>query len=172
VRSLPVTARLARPSDAETMTRSLHLGFATNRSFGPHAWAPPPFPNEIELARERLRSRHTWALMAEIAGEPAGHVAMFPDAARDDTVYLWQLFVRPAWWGTGLAHALHEAFAEEARARGYRQGSLNTPAPHARARRFYERHGWRPAGPPDDQWRFGIPTIAYRCHLERHQALS
>jgi GNAT superfamily N-acetyltransferase len=160
-----VTTRLALPADAETMTRSLHLGFATYRAFGPHAWEPPPFPNELEFTRERLRSRRTWALLAEIAGEPAGHVAMFPDTTRDDTVYLWQLFVRPQWWGTGLAPALHRAFAAEARARGYRQGTLHTPAPHVRARRFYERHGWRPDGPPDDLRGFGVPTIRYRCRL-------
>jgi GNAT superfamily N-acetyltransferase len=167
VRSLPVTMRPARPADAETMSRSLHLGFATYRAFGPHAWEPPPFPDALEFAREKLRSRHTWALMAEIAGEPAGHVSMFPDAVRDDTVYLWQLFVRPAWWGTGLAAMLHDAFVAEACARGYREGVLQTPAPHARARRFYERHGWRPAGPPADLWNFGIPTIAYRRRFDR-----
>jgi GNAT superfamily N-acetyltransferase len=167
VRSLPVTTRLARPSDAETMSRSLHLGFATYRAFGPPAWEPPPFPNELEYAREKLRSRHTWALMADVAGEPAGHVSMYPDATRDDTVYLWQLFVRPPWWGTGLASMLHGAFVAEARGRGYRQGTLHTPAPHSRARRFYERHGWRPDGPPAELWNFGIPTVRYRCRLDR-----
>jgi GNAT superfamily N-acetyltransferase len=166
MRPLSVTTRLARPADAETMARSLHLGFATYRAFGPHAWEPPPFPNELEYARERLRSRHTWAMLAEIAGEPAGHVSMYPDDARDDTVYLWQLFVRPQWWGTGLAASLHDAFVAEARARGYRQGSLNTPAPHARARRFYERHGWRPDGPPGEMWDFGIPVVRLRLRLE------
>lgn len=165
MRSLPVTTRLARPSDAETMSRSLHLGFRTYRSFGPHAWEPPAFPQEIEFAREELRSRHTWALLADIAGEPAGHVAMRPDPTRDDTVYLWQLFVRPQWWGTGLAAMLHDAFVAEARARGYRQATLNTPAPHARGRRFYERHGWRPDGPPGELWNFGIPVVRYRLRL-------
>jgi GNAT superfamily N-acetyltransferase len=165
VRSLPVTTRLARPADADTMARSLHLGFAAYRAFGPAAWEPPPLPDEIELTRERLRSRHTWALMAEIAGEPAGHVSMYPDPARDDTAYLWQLFVRPQWWGTGLAGALHDAFVAEARARGYRQGTLMTPASHARARRFYERHGWRPDGPPETLWNFGIPLVRYRRRL-------
>jgi GNAT superfamily N-acetyltransferase len=162
-----VSTRLARPADAETMSRSLHLGFATYRAFGPPAWEPPPFPNELEYARDKLRSRHTWALMADVAGEPAGHVSMHPDATRDDTVYLWQLFVRPQWWGTGLAAMLHDAFVAEARARGYRHGTLHTPAPHARARRFYERHGWRPDGPPHELWNFGIPTVRYRCRLDR-----
>jgi GNAT superfamily N-acetyltransferase len=144
---LPVTTRVARAADAETMSRSLRLGFDTYRSFAPAAWSPPVFAGELEFAREKLRSRHTWALLADIAGEPAGHVAMFPDATRDDTAYLWQLFVRPPWWGTGLAAALHDAFLARARDLGYPRAWLGTPAAHARARRFYERRGWRFRGP-------------------------
>jgi GNAT superfamily N-acetyltransferase len=162
---LPVTMRVARPSDAATMLRSLHLGFAGYRAFAPAGWSPRPLPNEVELVAERLRDRSSWALLAEVAGEPAGHVALAPDAFRGDTVYLWQLFVRPAWFGTGLAGELHDAFVAEARERGYRAGRLRTPAPHARARRFYERRGWAPAGPPDDLWDFGMPLIDYRCRL-------
>jgi len=167
VRSPPVRTRLGRPADAEAMSRSLHLGFDTYRSFAPAGWSAPPFPNELEFTREKLRSRHTWALLAELAGEPAGHVAMYPAERRDDTVYLWQLFVRPPWWGTGLAGMLHEAFLVEARARGYRQATLSTPAPHARARRFYERRGWRLEASPDELWSFGVPIARLRLTLDR-----
>ena len=164
---LPVRTRLGRASDAETMSRSLHLGFDTYRAFAPAAWSAPSFPNELEFTREKLRSRHTWALLAEIAGEPAGHVALFPDQRRDDTAYLWQLFVRPPWWGTELGSTLHEAFVQEARARGYRRATLSTPAPHARARHFYERRGWRLDGPPDELWGFGVPVVRLWLALER-----
>ena len=163
--ALTVTTRAARPSDAEMMSRSLHIGLRTYRAFGPHAWDAPPFPDELEYSRERLRSRHTWGLIAEIAGEPAGHVAMYPDDRRDDTVYLWQLFVRPPWWGTRLAQGLHDAFAHEALARGYRRGRLTTPAAHARARRFYARQGWRADGPPHERWGVGMPLIELHCRF-------
>lgn len=163
---LRVTTRPARPSDAETMARTLHIGFDTYRAFAPRGWSLPPFPNELEFSREQLRSRHGWGLMAEIAGEPAGHVAMYPDERCGGTVYLWQLFVRPQWWGTGLANALHEAFVAEARARGYRYARLTTAAQHARARRFYARHGWRPEGPPDELWNFGMPLVHLRRRLD------
>jgi GNAT superfamily N-acetyltransferase len=167
VPTLPVTTRLARPSDAETMARSLHIGFDTYRAFAPPGWVLPAFPNELEFSREKLRSRHGWGLMAEIAGEPAGHVAMYPDERGDGAVYLWQLFVRPPWWGTGLGHGLHEAFVAEARDRGYREARLTTAAAHARARRFYARRGWRPEGPPHELWNFGMPLVHLRLRLDR-----
>jgi RimJ/RimL family protein N-acetyltransferase len=37
---------------------------------------------------------------------------------------------------------LHDAFIDRARELGYPRAWLGTPAAHARARRFYERHGW------------------------------
>ncbi|MEA2248049.1 MAG: Acetyltransferase domain [Solirubrobacteraceae bacterium] len=91
-------------------------------------------------------------------------MALLPAGDRRDTACLWQLFVRPAWWGTGVAGALHEAFAT-ARVAGYRRARLVTPAQHARARRFYGRRGWRMDGPPDDLIGFGMPLTAYRCDL-------
>ena len=80
---------------------------------------------------------------------------MFPDWQPGGGVYLWHLFTRPAWWGTGLAAGLHDAFLAEARARGYRTARLHTPAGHARARRFYERRGWRVSGAARDVARPG-----------------
>jgi GNAT superfamily N-acetyltransferase len=155
-----VRTRVARPSDAPTMVRTAHLGIETYVAFAPAAWTPTPPPMHVERVAETLRSRHTWALLADIAGEPAAHVAMFPDSVSGGTINLWQLFVRPAWWGTGIGSDLHEAFIAEARARGYRDARLYTPAAHARARRFYERRGWRVSAPPST-WA-GLPVIEYR----------
>ena len=156
-----MTTRPARPSDAETMARTTALGFATYRAFGGSGVTPPPLT--ADRVQTTLADRHTWALLAEVAGEPAGHVAFVRDWRRDDTAYLWQLFVRPAWWGTGLAGALHDAFMHEAVARGYGGARLNTPAGQARARRFYERRGWRVSG-TTETW-FDLPVVEYRCPL-------
>jgi GNAT superfamily N-acetyltransferase len=144
------------------MARTLLLGFATYRAFAPADWSPPaPFEREVAGIADRMRAPGAWALLVEHAGEPVGHVALLPDELRGDAAYLWQLFVRPGWWGTGLAGELHEAFVARAAELGYRRARLRTPAPHARARRFYERRRWRTDGPPDELWDFGVPLVTY-----------
>jgi GNAT superfamily N-acetyltransferase len=144
VPTLAVTTRPARPSDAETLARTARLGMDTWRAFAPAGWTPRPFADSVAFTRRLLAARGAWALLADIAGEPAGHCAMIPgDWDEPRSVVLWALFVRPAWWGTGLADRLHDAFVAEAGERGYPLAWLSVPARHARARRFYERREWR-----------------------------
>ncbi len=140
-----LTLRVATAADATVMAETVGIGFDGYRSFAPPRWEPPPFTIEVTTIRERLVRVDAWALLAFDGDEPAGQVALLADLA-PATVYLWQLFVRPAHWGTGLADRLHAAFLAEARARGYEHGRLRTPAGQARARRFYERNGWHTDG--------------------------
>ena len=100
-------------------------------------------------------------------GESAGHVAFTPAAASHSPdpdprlAHLWQLFVRPVYWGTGVALGLHDAAIAEATARGYARMRLNTPLDQTRARRFYEREGWELAGEIADHG-FGLRMVEYR----------
>jgi GNAT superfamily N-acetyltransferase len=106
-------------------------------------------------------------VIAEPGGVLAGHVSWrrAVDAARgrDDpgAAYLAQLYAEPGWWGSPLASKLMAIAVAGARADGFRRMRLVTPAAQGRARRFYEREGWRAAGPPADDERFGMPTIEY-----------
>jgi GNAT superfamily N-acetyltransferase len=140
-----LTFRPATTADAPVMAETVGIGFDGYRSFAPAGWQPPSFAIDVTTIRERLVGADTWALLAFDGAEPAGQVALLPDLA-PATAYLWQLFVRPAHWGTGLAGRLHDAFLAEAQARGYEHGRLRTPAGQARARRFYEREGWETDG--------------------------
>jgi ribosomal protein S18 acetylase RimI-like enzyme len=75
--------------------------------------------------------------------------------------HLWQLFVRPAYHGGGVATALLRRGLEETAARGFTRIRLFTPADQARARRFYEREGFSaPAEPVDDQ-ALGLAVVEY-----------
>jgi len=152
--------RRAWAADAETIVRTQRLGLATWRAFAPAGWAPPPFREHLAGVRGRLERPDAWALLAFVNGEPAGHCAAVRDDFGDPTaVDLWHLFVRPPWWGTGLAARLHDAFVARARGLGYPRAWLGTPAAHARARRFYERRGWRFRGPLVEE--AGLPLAIY-----------
>ena len=80
---------------------------------------------------------------------PPGHVGITHAAERErphvripGRAHLWMLFVRPPWWGSGLAARLHRLALEEAAREGYETIRLYTPHGAARARAFYEREGW------------------------------
>ncbi|WP_375426468.1 GNAT family N-acetyltransferase [uncultured Friedmanniella sp.] len=81
-------------------------------------------------------------LLAEDAGDVVGFAAA--GASRDDDLALDQelyaLYVRQAYWGTGLGHLLITAAIGEAAA------SLWVFRDNARARRFYAAHGFVPDG--------------------------
>ena len=160
----PLRLREAVPADAPTMARTMALGFQTYRAFAPAGWEPPS--DFTDWIRRRLAAPGAWALLAEHAGEPAGHVSLYAergDEAR--TAYLWHLFVRPAFWGGGLAGTLHDAFVDRARADGFSRARLVTPAAHTRGRRFYARRGWRTDGTPVLDKQLGMALVTLRRPL-------
>jgi GNAT superfamily N-acetyltransferase len=163
--------RAATPTDAERITAVTMEGFATYRAFAPESWTPPPAADE----RARLLSllAEDWAFyrVAEHDGELVGHVGFLPaertfaPTGDPGLAHFRQLFVTRAHWGTGLAVQLHGAAIAEARARGFTAMRLFTPAPQARARRFYEREGWALARPPAFDERIGLEIAEYRRTL-------
>jgi GNAT superfamily N-acetyltransferase len=164
VRPAPLRLRRAVPADAPAMVRTMTLGFETYVAFAPRGWRPPP--DEAAGIRAGLAEPGVWALLADVAGEPAGHGALVPGAGEESrTVHLWQLFVRPRWWGSGLAATLHDAFLERARDSGYARARLLTPAAQARARRFYARRGWRVDGPAEPASMIGLMLVTMRRPL-------
>jgi GNAT superfamily N-acetyltransferase len=165
---MPWSLRPAAPADAERLAAVVAEGFEGYRSIAPPGWEPPDPHGELDRLREYLASDGVWCLIAEEGNEVAGHVAIMParihrHAPADATMaHFWQLFVRPPWWGTGLATELHTHAIEEATARGFSSMRLFTPAAQARARRFYEREGWTVAGDPSVDLDLGIPIVEYR----------
>ena len=146
-------------------------GFEGYRAIAPPGWEPLRPQDDLERLRSALASPDTFCLFAETAdGASVGHVAFTPVAAsrrpEPDPLlaHLWQLFVRPPFWGTGVALGLHDAAVAEATARGYARMRLNTPLDQTRARRFYERAGWVISGEIADHG-FGLRMVEYRRGL-------
>jgi ribosomal protein S18 acetylase RimI-like enzyme len=130
-------------------------------AFVPEGWTPPPLEAQRAQVRERIADPETWAMIAVTPERSVGHISFIPghersagDTASDwaqrppvpGLAHLWQLFVIREWHGSGVGDRLHAAALEEMRARGFTAARLYTPTDNARARRFYERRGWRAAG--------------------------
>jgi GNAT superfamily N-acetyltransferase len=170
-----LTFRAATRRDAGRLAAVMVEGFETYRAFAPDS--PAPAAEEIvEILEARLETPTVWCELAERGQDVAGYVSLLPASdsrrpvADPGLAHFWMLFVRASWWGTGLAHRLHGAACAAAAARGYTAMRLFTPAGQARARRFYEREGWTPAGEPhlDDDLRMEL--VEYRRALRSSPA--
>jgi GNAT superfamily N-acetyltransferase len=119
----------------------------------------------------RLGTPGVWCLAAEDGTAVAGYVSLLPadqgtrPVADPGLMHFWMLFVRPPWWGSGLASRLHAAACAEAKARGFTALRLFTPAAQARARGFYAREGWTVAGARFAHDTMGIDMVEYRRPL-------
>ena len=161
----PYALREATADDAPRLGIAVRAAVAGYRSISPPGWTPQEHPDAEE--RDVLEEPTYRCVLSEPGGVLAGHAGWLPaaDARRptDDPglAHLRQLFVHPGWWGTGLAGRLLALTVDDARARGFTRMRLFTPDAQGRARRFYEREGWRPARPAAHEPRFGMPIIEY-----------
>jgi GNAT superfamily N-acetyltransferase len=155
--------RRAGAEDAAAITETLAIGFDGYREFAAYGWQPPDVCSDRELARmrARLEASATWAMIAEEDGLVAGHAGFFPQPGVWGSAHLWALFVRPPWWGTGLAAELLGRAIEAATAQGYGRMRFYTPREQARARRFYEREGFSATGWEGLEEPLGLVLVEY-----------
>ena len=104
-----------------------------------HVFPPESYPLPDEAIRERWRSQlrraEATTLLAEVDGREVGLVSF-------SRAWLESLFVVPELWGTGVAARLHD----EAVPKLERPCHLWVLEENHRARRFYDRRGWRADG--------------------------
>jgi GNAT superfamily N-acetyltransferase len=152
------------------MAETLQGGFDGYRGIAPPGWRPPDARSAAEVARMRARlgEPSTWAMLAEDGGLVAGHAGYVPQPGVPGSAHLWQLFLRPPWWGSGVAGALLQQATEAAAAEGYGRMRLFTPRDQARARAFYEREGFEHTGWEAFEEAIGLVLVEYaREPLER-----
>ena len=163
-----IATRLATPSDAGAVAATITEGFETYRAWAPAEWTPPVVgegdPNRFARA---LARPDVSFLVAMSDGAVIGHVALSLSTREDPgppppgAVFIWELFVRPAWHGQGVATMLMHAGVTEAVKRGFSLMRLWTPEGAGRARRFYEREGWTLTGQGHCRSDFGLATVEY-----------
>jgi len=135
-----VTIRLARADEAEML---FEIQKAASLAGLGHVFPADrfPYPDEAvrKLWREVVAGSNRQAYVAETDGEAVGVAAIEGD-------WVNGFYVRPERWGSDVAPALHEAVLAAMRASGAAGAHLWVLEANARARRFYERRGWRENG--------------------------
>lgn len=129
-----MTLRLATAGDAGFLAQVQEAASLAGLA---HVYPPDlyPFPREaIERRWRDFTAAGGWAVCTD-----AGFVAVAQE-------WLEALYVLPAAWGTGQADELHGAAVAQLRRSGVEHARLWVLEGNARARRFYERHGWTADG--------------------------
>jgi RimJ/RimL family protein N-acetyltransferase/GNAT superfamily N-acetyltransferase len=160
--------RAATRADAPRLGAFVHDALTAYRAISPPGYAPPPV--DLDAEHEHLDAAAARCVVAEPGGVLAGVVSWRPASdtrlRSDDPglIHFRRLFVHPGWQGAGLAAKLMDMAVADARGRGFTSMVLFTPAAQGRARRFYERAGWRTDGTPGLSL-LGIPTVTYTYAL-------
>jgi GNAT superfamily N-acetyltransferase len=132
--------RPARPDDAGALA---DLQETASLAAFAHVFPPEryPFPRDAVLERwtATLADTDASVLVAERAGRMVGLAAVRPG-------WLDGLYVHPDLWGSGVGRALHDDATALLRRAGCGRCHLWVLEHNARARRFYERLGWRENG--------------------------
>lgn len=98
----------------------------------------------------------------------AGFVAAGPsrdDDAPEGTGEIIALYVDPTLQGQGHGSALLERAVEELREEGLTRATLWTLEGNAKARKFYAKHGWKPAGGRKEHRSLGAHEVRYARDL-------
>ena len=139
-RGLDVEVRKATASDHQRVFEVHRSSVLAGLS---HIFPPDkyPFPEDAERRKwfEYFESADHMVLIAERDGSAVG-VAVIADDL------LERFFVVSEQWGKGVADALHDEAIELMRSRGLPKCRLWVLDENQRARRFYEKRGWRQDG--------------------------
>ena len=126
--------RRASVADAEALARGVVAGVADYPAFAPPGWSGPTYDEELAHHRGDLPQEHFHCIVAEVDGAVVGQITVVPAALAGNPVD------DPA-----LGHVRNLVAAGQARARA-----------------FYEREGWRPAGDPFGDPVPGLLMVEYR----------
>ena len=132
--------RVARPEEAQSLATVQERASvaALGHIFPPELY---PYPRDAVLARwaAAVQDPAVRVLIAMSEGTPVG-------AACVREGWLDGLYGVPELWGGGLAGSLHDRSLELVRGLGSDSCRLWVLEDNIRARRFYERRGWRDNG--------------------------
>lgn len=173
--------RAARPSDARAIAE---VSVASRR------WSYRDLLAEADLAALSVEATtadfaeglvelgpDSAVFVAELTGRVVGYAYVLPSPDSDvpaESSELGSIYVTEEVAGTGVAPTLMSAAVEHARAAGQGLLTLWVRPENGRARRFYEKYGFRPDGGersrPHDSLPIEMREIRYRMSLEPPRA--
>lgn len=175
--TMALRIREPRPDDAEALAM-IHVaawqaGYAGQMPADYLAGLSNDMERRISSWREqRLAEAGVRHLVAEDdeSGELYGFIAF--GACRDEDVpattgEIWAINLHPSAWGKGIGSELFQAGVDGLRDEGFQDAVLWVLDTNERARRFYERHGWRADGhtKADDRRTFELHEVRYATRL-------
>ena len=132
--------REARSDEAESLAAiQRDASLAANAHIFPPELYPFPMGEIIERWESSIDDPAVTVLVREEDGAAVG-------VAGSRAGWLDGLYVLPEWWSRGVGLALHDEVLARQRADGRTRCNLWVLEENARARRFYERLGWRENG--------------------------
>jgi ribosomal protein S18 acetylase RimI-like enzyme len=166
--------RRATPNDAAAIASiEVNSWQAAYRGLMPEAYLSRLSIAEKTIEWHHNLSKHAplWAkrvLLAADKQRALGFVRVGAAADPADAGLIYLLYVLPEYWGAGLGAALMRAGMRELRALGQDSATLWVLRDNQRARRFYERLGWRPDGRTStaDYGGVELEALCYRREVE------
>ena len=165
--------RRAEPADARAVAE-LHVAAwkAAYPGLVPQDYLDDLAPEDRQGAWEEALASDPWpvVLVAEENGSLLGFSSVSPSGDEDAGPGVGEvqtLYVGPGAWRRGVGTALLEAACGELAASGCTTATLWVLGVNERARRFYERNGWRPDGATKEHdWVAFVATdVRYRRAL-------
>ena len=137
----PIGVEQAVPADADEMAR-VHTA-AADAAYRDHRGADPTgLERRRGMWREILADPSNRSFVARDDGRIVGVLNLGDVRGEEATGAVQVLYVLPEWWGSGAGQQLLDRAHREL-ARNFEEAILTVLTANSRARRFYERNGWR-----------------------------
>ena len=137
----PILVERAAPADADEMAR-VHTASADAAYRDHRGEDPTGLERRRTMWRDVLADPSNRSFVARDNGRIVGVLSLGHERGEEATGAVQVLYVRPEWWGSGAGQRLLERAHREL-AREFDEAILTVLSANARARRFYERNGWR-----------------------------
>ena len=116
--------------------------------------------------REWLAGERANVFVAEDEGRVVAFASVGANEQEPELGELYAIYALPEAWGSGAGPALMAAALAALRAAGFREALLWVLADNPRARRFYEREGWRADGAEREEELLGVRVVEARYRIE------